>query len=334
MVFRFEVTAADLLHSRFAVSPLFELDSLLRILAGVGRKRGPVPLFDRLRPAYDKLWMSTDLPAVEALFSAGHGPSFIAPPPRGMAQTIGDDLRAMRATPLATARAEIAQCLGYRPCSDPAILAILDSPDVVARFASTLEACWRELLEPEWPQLRAVCERDVVHRSGELSRAGWAAALAGLNRKVRWRDDGIELLRPHLHGSIPLGGKGLLFIPSVFVWPEVAMHYEEPWPKAIIYPARGVSAFWQAGTVGSHDALSDLIGRTRARLLLALASPASTTQLARVCDLATGAVGDHLRVMLRAGLLRTARSGRSVIYSRTRFGDTVVTRTTTSRQDP
>lgn len=175
--------------------------------------------------------------------------------------------------------------------------------------------------------MRAICERDVVHRSAELSRAGWAAALAGLNRKVRWNDGGIELRRSADRGPISLGGKGLLFIQSVFVWPEVAMHYDDAWPKAIVYPARGVATLWQAGTVTSHDALAELIGRTRARLLLALASPASTTQLARVCNLAVGAVGDHLRVMLRAGLLRTARSGRSVLYSRTRFGDTLVTRT-------
>ena len=325
---RYEVTADDLLHSRFAVSPLFELETLLRILAGVGRKRGPVPLIDRLRPAHEKLLRRTDLPAIEALFSSRYGPSFIAPPPRSMAQTFEDDLRAMRVTPLVTARAEIAEGLTYHPCSDPTILEVLESPDVVARFASTLEECWHELLAQEWPQLRAVCERDVVHRSGELSRAGWAAALAGLNRKVRWNSGGIELLRPQHHGPISLGGKGLLFIPSVFVWPEVAMFFDDPWPKAIIYPARGVASVWQAGTVVSHDALSDLIGRTRARLLLALSSPASTTQLARVCGLAVGAVGDHLRVMLRAGLLHTARSGRSVIYSRTRFGDTLVARTT------
>ena len=111
---RFEVGADDLLHSRFAVSPLFELDSLLRILAGIGRKRGPAPLIDQLRPVYVKLFGSTDLPAIEALFSSTYGPSFIAPPPRGMAQTIDDDLKAMRATPLETARAEIAAGLSYR----------------------------------------------------------------------------------------------------------------------------------------------------------------------------------------------------------------------------
>ena len=41
-------------------------------------------------------------------------------------------------------------------------------------------------------------------------------------------------------------------------------------------------------------------------------------------------VGDHLQVMLRAGLVEAARSGRSVIHQRTRFGDSLVSRTTQS----
>ncbi|MDR3084504.1 MAG: helix-turn-helix domain-containing protein [Streptomyces sp.] len=63
------------------------------------------------------------------------------------------------------------------------------------------------------------------------------------------------------------------------------------------------------------------MGRTRALLLLELAAPASTTQLARSLDLAPGAVGDHLTVLRRAGLLDRARTGRSVLYRRTALGD-------------
>jgi Family of unknown function (DUF5937) len=332
-VIRFEVGADDLLHSRFAVSPLFELDNLLRTLAGVGRCKAPAALVTRLRPAYERLRAGTDLPAVEALFSERYGPTFIAPPPAGMNQTVDDDLATMRATPLVTARAEIAEALRRRPCHDPALLEILQREDVVERFASTLEVSWRELLAPLWPQLKAVCERDVLHRSAELTRSGWAAALAGLHSRVRWRNGGIELLRWVQHEPISLGGKGLLLVPSVFMWPEVATHFEEPWPKAVIYPARGVASFWQQESQAVSDTLAELIGRSRARLLVALATPASTTQLAGVCGLAVGAVGDHLRVMHRAGLLASARSGRSVIYRRTDFGDSLVAGTS-GRSEP
>jgi len=54
---------------------------------------------------------------------------------------------------------------------------------------------------------------------------------------------------------------------------------------------------------------------------VALDAPASTTHLARSLGMTTGAVGDHLAVLRRAGLLRRARDGRSVLYERTPLGD-------------
>lgn len=73
--------------------------------------------------------------------------------------------------------------------------------------------------------------------------------------------------------------------------------------------------------------LADLLGRSRARLLLAIDAPASTTHLARSLQMATGAVGDHLAVLLRAGLVRRARDGRSVLYRRTALGDAIAATT-------
>ncbi|HCU50104.1 MAG TPA: hypothetical protein DGG94_09945 [Micromonosporaceae bacterium] len=121
---------------------------------------------------------------------------------------------------------------------------------------------------------------------------------------------------------IKLGGAGLLFIPSVFIWPKLAVHSDDPWPKAIVYPARGTASLWEPPAVTS-GALADLVGRSRAMLLLALADPASTTQLAHTTGLAIGSVGDHLRLLEKAGLLSSARSGRSVLYRRTPLGDVI-----------
>jgi DNA-binding transcriptional ArsR family regulator len=126
-----------------------------------------------------------------------------------------------------------------------------------------------------------------------------------------------------LNGTSPiqLDGTGLLLVPSVFIWPGVAAFSDEPWPRTIIYPARGVSALWEPSPAADAEALADLIGRSRARVLRGLADPASTTQLARALDLAPGAAGDHLAVLLRAGLVDRSRSGRSVLYWRTPLGD-------------
>lgn len=317
---RLTVHRDDVLNSRFAVSPLFELDNLLRTLSGLAGDRLPAAWEARLRPVFRRLRATTSLDAVLALQTRRYGAGFIAPPPASLAQTIEDDLAVVRATPLELARHEIAECLSRQPATDERVVGILGDPAVVEIVADTLETVWPELIGGDWPAMRAVCERDVVHRAGLLSRAGWTAALAGLHRRVSWRDGEIVVAN-FADQEVDLGGRGLLLVPSVFVWPKVAVHADPPWPHTLIYPARGTAALLEPDHVTPPGALADLLGRSRARLLTSLADPASTTQLAKGLRLAPGAVGDHLAVLRRAGLVSRARAGRSVLYRRTPLGD-------------
>jgi DNA-binding transcriptional ArsR family regulator len=321
IVLRFVVGRDDLLNSRFALSPIVELENLVRKLARRDSTSLPAEWAARLRPKYRRLCQETALPAVVALQSARYGPAFIAQPPANIAQTIEDDLAAVRDTPLHQARHEIEKCLAIQPTSDERVLAILRDPAVAVLIAEAMEIAWHELVAPDWPALRAVCERDVVHRADLLSRAGWGAAFEHLHKRLSWRDGLVELRNFTAVETVELGGDGLLLVPSVFVWPHVAAYTEPPWPKALLYPARGVGALWEPGSAAPPEALADLLGRSRARLLTALAAPASTTQLAMSLKLAAGAVGDHLAVLRNAGLVSRARSGRSVLYRRTALGD-------------
>ena len=321
---RFEVTADDLLRSRFAISPLFELDALLRLLVKPRGQHGlPSGWSERLGPIFKQLRRDTDIDAVLALISKGFGPDFTAPPPQSISQTIADDLAMVRATPLRQARLEIAHCRALAGPVHDSIEKLLASPRIVELIADALEVAWDALIAPDWALLRAICERDVVHRASELGRRGWEGALDGLHKDVSWRDGGIEIHYPKANPRITLSGEGLVLVPSVFIWPSVGVQYEDSWPKAIIYPARGIAALWDDMPRVEPAALGELLGRTRAVLLVALESPASTSHLARTHHLAVGAVGDHLAVMRRAGLLEKARAGRSVLYRRTPLGDAV-----------
>ncbi|MBB4926434.1 DUF5937 family protein [Kitasatospora kifunensis] len=325
---RFEVGTEDLLHSRFALSPAFELCTLLRLLEGLPGRRLPTSWAARLRPAFERLRARTELDAVLTLQNPSFGANFIALPPTGLAQSWADDLASIRRTPPATARADIARCLAARPTTDPAVRATLAAEDVVDRIATALDQAWHALLAPDWPQLRAICERDVVHRAGLLGRHGWAAALDGLHPRLSWHEGGIELAGRTTDLVVPLAGEGLLLVPSVFVYPETAAHTDDPWPKAIVYPARGIAALWEEPPEAAPEALAELLGRSRARLLAALDQPAGTTQLARSLAMTTGAVGDHLAVLRRAGLLHRARDGRTVLYYRTPLAEALLGGTT------
>ncbi|HEY0449722.1 winged helix-turn-helix domain-containing protein [Actinophytocola sp.] len=71
-------------------------------------------------------------------------------------------------------------------------------------------------------------------------------------------------------------------------------------------------------------ALSCLLGASRAGILLALDEPASTTHLAAILGQSLGAVGNHLAVLRDAGLVTRARSGRSVLYTRSPVADALM----------
>jgi DNA-binding transcriptional ArsR family regulator len=326
VVLRIEVRREDLTTSRFAVSPLWELTHALRLLSEAPpRAEEPVlrPWLIRARDRYRELARQADLEVIEALNPPGWGTDFLTRVPADLSTTIWDLLDQVRSTPVGQVRREVAEAMRRQPSVGSRVGRILASGQLAEYAADVLAAAWRALLEPDWHILRAILERDVVYRAGQLTSRGWAAALSGLHPDLSWHQGRIELRRWPGDQDAELGGRGLLFVPSVFAWPGLAMTLDPPWPPALIYPARGVAALWQdhrrAGP--ATDALGRLIGSSRAAVLLALEEPASTTQLSAALGQSLGGIGDHLAVLRAGGLIARARSGRSVLYRRTPVGD-------------
>jgi DNA-binding transcriptional ArsR family regulator len=318
---RLDVDAEDLLHTRFALSPIFELNSLLRHLESGTSPGWSAAHIDRLRPRFEALRRDTALDAVLALKLPRSGANFMFPPPQTTLQTFEDDLATIRAAKPSEARKEIDHYLNNRKDLSARVRRILSDRDPLSPLAEAVQTAWTELLADDWPRVRTVCERDVIHRTNELSRAGWASALSGLSPSIRWHDSGIELPTfDDNYGSVSPGGSGVLFVPSVFIWPDVAAYLDDPFPKAVIYPARGAATVFTTPEP-TPDALAALLGRNRARLLLALATPATTTQLGHGLDLPLGTISDHLSVLRRAGLIKRTRVSRTVRYERTPLGD-------------
>jgi DNA-binding transcriptional ArsR family regulator len=324
MALRIAVSPEDLTMTTFALSPLWELSQALLLLAGHPSQRDePVlrPWLVQARDRYQALARETDIGLILALHPPGWGADFLSPVPAGVSTTIADLLAQVRATPADQAQREVAEALRRQPPVDPRMEAILTSDRVAEYAADVLAAAWQVLLEPEWRTLRAILERDVVYRAGQLASRGWAAALTDLHEYVSWRHGRIELSQWPDDEDAALAGRGLLFIPSVFAWPRLALSLDPPWPPSLIYPARGVAALWEKPGLASAGALGRLLGASRAGILLALEEPASTSQLAAALGQSLGGIGDHLAVLREAGLVTRARSGRSVLYRRTPVGD-------------
>jgi DNA-binding transcriptional ArsR family regulator len=148
------------------------------------------------------------------------------------------------------------------------------------------------------------------------------ALLDELDQSVRYEDARL-IVDKAWSASLELRGRGLLLVPSVFVWPAVAIIDELPWQPTLIYPARGSALVWEP--IGPpREALAALLGARRASVLAMLEAPRTTTDLARGLEVGAGSVSQHLAVLHDAGLIERHRMGRVVLYRRSAAGNLLV----------
>ncbi|GAB2894406.1 hypothetical protein GCM10027074_72780 [Streptomyces deserti] len=194
----------------------------------------------------------------------------------------------------------------------------------LGRLADVLEAYWELALAPYWSRILTLLEGDIRYRAGRLVEGGAQHLFADLDPRVTWAGGTLHLKHRTVRGGRRLDGRGLLLVPSAFVWPRVFSVLNEPWQPSLRYPPRAVGMLWQTRPATVSDALAGVLGRSRATLLTELTAPASTTDLARRTGLTPGGVSQHLTALRTAGLVSAHRAGREVLYARTRAGEVVV----------
>ncbi|MHC5906201.1 ArsR/SmtB family transcription factor [Streptomyces sp. S6] len=310
------VNADTIARSRFVLSPLAETFAGLQLLhAGVGRHPGESRWLDAHLPAY-RSRLAGD-PVTASLVRAGLGRDWIAdfltPAPRGGEDFTTEVVR-VRGVGVAESHAHLRLALGG---DLPRVLLRDDLPE---RAASLMEWVWEAAVQPYWERRRRVLETDVSARLDQVSRGGWAAVLDSLRPGTRWLGESRFQVNHHEYPPREISGAELIFVP---VTPQTGwVAWEEALRYAVVYPCAGALAEEpDSGQVGALDAL---LGAGRARVLLLLEQPTSTSQLVAVTGQALGSVGRHLRVLRDAGLVERRRVGRSVLYARTGVGDGVV----------
>lgn len=314
---------ADLSQLRWAISPAWELLASIRSLADPAAHAVHMPWLAAHRR--DPLLHSAQTAIARALTAgpANHLPGFLAPTPRSPTTTLDDELQLVADTPVDVIRREIRGAF-----SDGVPLALevaLRAPRrELGRACADLRAYWQRTMESAWPGIRALLESDIHHRARALTERGAAAMFADVHPGLSFDPVASTLavtLRHPLGSSAHrrLSGRGLVLVPSAFAWPQLYVKTAPPWAPVIRYPVRGVGTLWEDNTAAGD--LAAALGATRARLLTLLDTPATTDELARRTGLAAGGISAQLHRLLAAGLLSAHRTGRSVLYARTRRAD-------------
>ncbi|MFG2822336.1 ArsR/SmtB family transcription factor [Kitasatospora sp. NPDC048365] len=313
------ISTDTLAGSRFVVSPLAETVASLKVLHG-GRAADPGgrAWLDAHLPAYRARLAGDPVTALTVRAALGRtwNADFLTPTPTGTEETFEQELARVRDTPPAAAREHLTVSLaGPLP-------AALHREDLAQRTADLLAWVWTGTVLPSWPRRRRIIEADVLARTAQLTRGGWAQALDGLRPGTRWLGDGRLQVNNHAYPPREVSGAQLLFVPITqkagwVSWDEDGRRF------ALTYPCAGTLA--DADRTAAPDALARLLGPGRATVLVLLDTPKSTTQLTALTGQVLGSVGRHLKVLHDAGLVARRRDGRSVLYYRTAAGDVLVT---------
>ena len=109
-------------------------------------------------------------------------------------------------------------------------------------------------------------------------------------------------------------GRGVVFVPTVFAWPDVAVGLSREGTLLVAYQARGTAAVWDSPPRDPERGLEMLLGRERAAVLQSLRIPRSTTDLATLLRTAASSASYHLAALRHAGLVESHREGRGVLY--------------------
>jgi hypothetical protein len=301
-----QVNADTLAGSRFVLSPLAETTaSLITLQRGLATHPGEQAWLDSHLPRYRQRLAANQITAllVRVALRRTWIASILTPAPAGEGEPVfGDELARILEMPADAVRADLAMPAGG-PLPDQLV-----RDDLAERAADLLEWVWAESVQPYWPRRRRILEADIVARTAQVSRGGWAAALENMRPGMRWLGEGRLQINAYDYPPRQISGARLLFVPVTprYGW----VSWDPPHRYAVMYPCSGVLA--DADRAPVPDPLAALLGPARARVLGLLGTPKSTTQHAGLTGQGLGSVGRHLKVLRDARLIQRRRAGRSV----------------------
>ena len=298
------VDADVLARTRFGTSQLAETLAGLGILRSTSVQPWHLEWQRAHLPAFRQ--RLADDPVAAALVRTAFGRTwtadFLTVPPRAPDLGLDEELAYLESLDDARIRSDLEFVSGPLPPE-------LDAPGLAGVAADLLRWAWEATIRPDWARRRRVLHADVLARTARLSTEGWSGVLDDLAPGVRWLENGRLQVNAHPYPPRDIRGRDLMLIAAHARGSSLSWHLPDRY--ALVYPVRGVFA---GGPAPLPEPLVRLLGRTRARILTRLGSPAGTSTLAAELRLPLGSVGGHLRVLLDAGLLERRRSGREVLY--------------------
>ncbi|MFF9634646.1 helix-turn-helix domain-containing protein [Streptomyces bacillaris] len=243
-------------------------------------------------------------------------PDFLTPAAAGEGLDAGLD--AVLATPTSRVLHEVG--LLDRTTGAPGWAPRLAEPELRKELVGALRTYYDIAVAPYRDRMQARIDAERGAHARSVLSTGAEGILRDLGPALRWH-------RPVLCAGYPeerdlrLGGRGLLLIPSHFCWGNPVTFQSATLDPVLLYPlTREPHRSALPGDLGSGAPLAALLGRNRAGVLRAVATGATTGELARAVGVSASSASQHASALRRAGLLTTHRYAGSALHTLTPLG--------------
>lgn len=326
------LTPADIMKMRFAFSPVLEASISFHMLV----KRHPYPtqylpwIDEALRALND-----VELPYMNALIGAhSYVPDFLTPTPTAPGVDFDEDLKRICATPTKIIQEHIQFLIDLEGENDMLQHALVYPRQTVDALIDELRTYWDRTLAHHWSRMTAILENDILYRAREQALYGASDMLNGLHPTLTYEDGGLFIKKEWKWKKPPpcvtpgfaydIAGQGVQIVPVVFAFPHLYWQIADAYQPMFIYGARGTGLWHYAEPDDPEEAMQITLGLGRSRVLYALTTPRSTSELAHLLEITSGAVSQHLGKLNQAGLVESSRSGKRVFYRLSQRGQKLI----------
>lgn len=314
----------DLENLRFAYSPLLEtVMSYLALRHACGDEPHSAWQDEARRALY-----GVELPYLDALIGGKHYiADFITPTPAAPQTDIQTELVQVYATPDDIIRDNVLTAIERG--GDNAIRQhyLAHPREALDCLMDELHLYWQYTIAHHWDRVQTVLENDVLYHARQMALHGIDSMFDDLSALIRYENRKLLVTKPsalHRDHVSYLSGEGLQLVPVVFYRNHSWHQFMPHWKPMLTYGARGTGLWYQAEMPEPNEALEIALGAGRARVLMALQSPAHTSELAVRLNLTSGAVSQHLQRLHQAGLVMSHRSSHRVYYRLSPRGEKLV----------
>lgn len=317
----FKLAPRDVSAIRFGVSPSHEACHAIRLLISPQ----DAPLQTRWLRERSRHLPPATLDFLGLLIGeSGYMPDFLTSAPT-WDRLPEDEITRLRNTHLAGVRTDLRKradrAHGRRKA---ALHSLADNPrQTRAKALAAYTEAWDTLMAQQWPQMLSMLRSDISVRLRHLTMHGLGRMVESLHHRVVWRDDSVQVTLDQHSEVLDCRGRGLVLAPSV-ISHRCTVLTEPPAQPTLYYPALGISDAWDRADLEPASTLAALLGSGRARVILALAQPLSTSAVAVAAGISISTASHHVSVLRTSGLLESRRDGTSMMHVLTPLGESLV----------